>query len=716
MSLATQISQNTSLAQNRVESCLTLLNEGCTLPFIARYRKEATQSLNELDIKKIIDEKNRINDILKRKETILSEIESQGRLTDSLRRRIEGCFNKQELEDIYLPYKPKRATRAQKAIDAGLKPVANFIRSYHGRDSGSWKEKLNRDRLRKAQFNSDEEILKGISDIIAAEASENIRNRNSLRKELLFRGEIDAKVTKEFKEKQTPFQNYYDKKFKIAHLKSHQTLALFRGEKEKVLRLKLLFDDKKVLQWIESSISRISQSPYQSLFHSAAKDCLKRLLGPSIENEIRTTLKDDADAAAITIFGNNLETILMAPPAGTKTVIAIDPGFRTGCKVAVLDKTGKYLEHRTIYPTEPKKDLSGATKTLLSLIDTHKPSFIAIGNGTGGRETEHFVKNEVLPKTENSPTALLVNESGASIYSASEVAVKEFPELDLTIRGAISIGRRLQDPLVELVKIDPKSIGVGQYQHDVNQPKLKEALHQIVENTVNRVGVNVNLASAQLLEHISGLTTKTASEIVLHRNKFGPFTNRTQLKKIKGIGPKAFEQCAGFLRIAQGDNPLDNSAVHPESYDVVEKISNNLKRTPSALMQNPQLLETLTPNEFIDSRRGLPTILDIFDEIRQPGRDPREQFAYAEFDATVNSIDDLHDDMILEGVVTNLTAFGAFVDIGVHQDGLVHISEMADRFVSSPSDIVSPGDIVKVRVFAIEKNRKRISLSMKEIA
>lgn len=715
MKLAALISETTSLSQTRVEACLSLLDEGCTLPFIARYRKEKTKSLNELEIKQIIDEKSRINEIQKRKETILAEIENQNALTDSLRTKIENCYSKQELEDIYLPYKPKRASRAQKAIDAGLKPIANFIRSYDGNNKNTWKERLNRKKAEAMGFTSDEELLKGISDIVAAEASENLRNRSSLRKELLFRGEIEVKVTKEYKEQHTPFQNYYDKTFKIAHLKSHQILALYRGENEKVLRLKFLYDEKKILQWIESSISRVRHSIHTTLFQSAAKDCLKRLIGPSIENEVRAQLKEEADSAAIRIFGNNLETILMAPPAGSKVVIAIDPGFRTGCKVAVLDETGKYLESKTIYPTEPRKDISGASKTLISLIEKYNPFFIAIGNGTGGRETEQFVKTEVLPKSKSNAVAILVNESGASVYSASEVAVKEFPELDLTIRGAISIGRRLQDPLVELVKIDPKSIGVGQYQHDVNQKRLKDALGQVVENSVNRVGVNVNLASTELLEFVSGLTKTTAKNIVLHRNEKGSFTNRNELKKVKGLGPKAFEQCAGFLRIPHGKNPLDNSAVHPESYEIVKRVSDSLGHSIEEIIKKTTLLDTLSPSDFIDENHGLPTITDIFNELRLPGRDPRDEFTYAEFDATINSIDDLCEDMILEGVVTNVSAFGAFVDIGVHQDGLVHISEMANRFISNPAEVVSTGDIVKVKVTAIEKERKRISLSMKNL-
>lgn len=715
VTIAQVISNTTSISLKRIEACLSLLEEGCTMPFIARYRKEATASLNEIEIQQIMQEKARLDEIEKRKKTILDEIESQGKLTADLKTTIENTFEKQKLEDIYLPYKPQRATRASKAIDAGLKPTADFIRSYKGDRKDIWKDRLNFTALSQKGFETEEAVLQGILDIIAAEAAENIRTRESVRKEIFFKGEIVSKVTKEHAETQSPFKDYYNKTLRIQYLKSHQTLALFRGETEKVLRLKLTYDADKVISWIEKGISYVHHSVFQEQFKKAAADCLKRLMGPSIEKEIRTTLKESADKDAISIFDNNLETLLMAPPAGNKAVLAIDPGFRTGCKVAILNSTGQYKTHCTIYPTEPKKDIRGSQKIILELIHTYKPAFIAIGNGTAGRETEQFIKEEVLPQTNSTIITLLVNEAGASVYSASDVAIKEFPDLDLTIRGAISIGRRLQDPLVELVKIDPKSIGVGQYQHDVNQKQLKESLGITVSRCVNSVGVNLNLASRSLLEHVSGLTTKSANEIVLHRNSNGAFKSRAELKKVKGIGPKAFEQCAGFLRISEGRNPLDNSAVHPESYDVVKKIAEQLSVSSNELLQNPELLKQVSPEDFTDEKRGIPTITDIFDEIMQPGRDPREEFTYASFDEAVNSIDDLHEDMVLEGVVTNVTAFGAFVDIGVHQDGLVHISQLANKFVSNPTDVVSTGQVVTVRVTQIEKERKRISLSMRDL-
>ncbi len=713
MNIAEQLTREFNLQPFQVENTLALFDEGATVPFIARYRKERTGSLDEIQVRDLQHRYTYYKELEERKETILESIRSQGKLTPELEKKINETLSKTELEDLYLPYKPKRTTRATKAKEAGLEPLADWI--YDLTDSGA-------DPLSKAAefLNPEKEIdtpqkaLQGAKDILAERLSEDADIRKWMRELASDEGQIVSAVKKEFEGQKTKFEMYYEFKEKVSSLPSHRILAMLRGEREKVLRLSLEVPSETAIAYLNEKLIKHPESAAVQLLKETVADSYDRLLLPATETEIRKEIRDRADEEAIKVFGENLEALLLAAPAGRKSVIGVDPGFRTGCKVVVVDDTGKFIENTTIYPHEPQKDVKGATAVMLALIQRHNVRLIAIGNGTASRETDEFIRT-VLKEVpaEIKPLSVVVNEAGASVYSASDVAIKEFPELDLTVRGAISIARRLQDPLSELVKIDPKSIGVGQYQHDVNQTRLKDSLDEVVESSVNRVGVDINLASEELLKYVSGLNRLIAANIVNYRNGHGAFSSRQELLKVPGLGEKKFQLAAGFLRIPGGKNPLDNSAVHPERYELVEKMASQLKTTLHELIGNTALLRTVNKKEFVTDDVGLPTINDILSELEKPGRDPRAEFKYAHFNDEVTEISHLKEGMVLEGTVTNVTNFGAFVDIGVHQDGLVHISELSNTFVSDPKQVVKVGQVVKVRVLKVDAQLKRIALSMK---
>jgi uncharacterized protein len=701
----------------QVANTLALFDEGATVPFIARYRKERTGSLDEIQIRDLLHKYTYYTELDDRRATILDSIESQGKLSAELKKKIEETISKVELEDLYLPYKPKRITRGKKAYKAGLEPLAQWLVTCDTGDADIEAEAVKyADEKAAAQgFDTTEKIINGACDILAEQLSDDADIRKWLRNLAWQKGDVISTVKKEYSEKKTKFSMYYNYHEPAKHTPSHRVLAMLRGEREKVLQLEINFPKEATIAYLEKRLIKHPRSATEELLKKTAEDSLNRLLAPATETEIRKEIRLRAEEEAFKVFGENLRTLLMSPPAGPKATIGIDPGFRSGCKVVILDNTGKLLGNHTIYPTAPKKDVEGASLAILALAQKHTPALIAIGNGTASRETERFIQEHVLPviPEEQRPVCLIVNESGASVYSASDVAAREFPDHDVTVRGAVSIGRRLQDPLSELVKIDAKSIGVGQYQHDVNQTTLKASLEEVVESCVNRVGVDLNLASEELLKYVSGLTRKTAHTIVLHRNRKGAFRSRKDLIKVAGLGPKMYEQAAGFLRIPNAANPLDNSSVHPERYTFVKQMAQVLKTSVDKMIGNTALLAAIDKNQFVSEEIGLPTIEDILAELDKPGRDPREKFTYARFDDTVNAIADLKTGMKLEGTVTNVTNFGAFVDIGVHQDGLVHISQIADRFVDDPTKIVKVGQIVKVTVLEVDAELKRISLSMR---
>lgn len=697
----------------QVENTIELFDEGATVPFIARYRKERTGSLDETQIRDLLHKYEYYKELEERKVTILDSIKTQGKLTPELEAKINSTLSKTELEDLYLPYKPKRTTRATKAKEAGLEPLSRFLVELAD---------PNTDLLQKASefLNSDKEIdtpqkaLQGACDILAEELSDNADIRKWMRELASSQGVVNSQVKKEFEGQKTKFEMYYNYKEEVKSLPSHRILAMLRGEREKVLRLSLELPEQAAIHFMENQLIKHPDSAAAELLKTTVADSLNRLLLPATETEIRKEIRERADEEAFKVFDENLEALLLSAPAGRKAVMGVDPGFRTGCKVAIVDDTGKYHEYSPIFPHEPQKRVDEAREQVLNYIKKYEIKLIAIGNGTASRETDEFIREtlKLLPE-EQRPVSVVVNESGASVYSASEVAIKEFPDLDVTVRGAISIARRLQDPLSELVKIDPKSIGVGQYQHDVNQTKLKESLDEVVESCVNRVGVDVNLASEELLKYVSGLNRLIAANIVAYRNNNGAFPTRNALLKVPGLGEKKFQLAAGFLRIPGSSNPLDNSSVHPERYDLVKKMASELKTTLNELIGNSILISTIDKKKFISDDVGLPTIEDILQELVKPGRDPRAEFRYARFNDTVVEIKDLKEGMILEGTVTNVTNFGAFVDIGVHQDGLVHISELADRFVDDPKKVVKVGQVVKAKVMKVDAELKRISLSMK---
>jgi uncharacterized protein len=707
------IAQLLGIPLKSIVATIELLDEGGTVPFIARYRKEATGNLDEVQIRSIEEKLQYHRELEDRRATILKSIEEQGKLTEELRGRIEATLDKSELEDLYLPYKPKRRTKATIAREKGLEPLALYL----------WNQQAGELPLASyaATFvdaekgvASIEDALEGARHIVAEMISENADFRKALRQMMLEEGVVTSRKATDGQDPDEKFKMYYDYREPAKSIPSHRMLAIRRGENEGVLFFTIELDSGSVLAHLKSAILK-EPGDWTPHLVEAIEDSWKRLLNTSIQTEVRLELKHRADMEAIKVFRENLENLLLAPPAGQLAVLAVDPGIRTGCKLAVIDETGKFLEHAVIYPHEPKNDLVGAARTLRTLIDKHRIRAIAIGNGTASRETEAMIRQFLREQNLTDVFTIVVNESGASIYSASDIARQEFPDLDLTVRGAISIGRRLQDPLAELVKIDPKSIGVGQYQHDVDQTQLHQSLEHVIESCVNRVGVDLNTASWALLRYVAGINQRTAQKIVEFRNENGRFRSRVQLMAVPGVGPKTFEQAAGFLRIRGGDNPLDATAVHPESYPVVEQMAERLGVSVSQLIQEPALADRIEKQHEQFAAVGVYTFKDIVEELRKPGRDPREKFVAPAFRDDVKEIADLQPGMVLEGVVTNVTKFGAFVDIGVHQDGLVHISELSNRFVKEPGEVVKVGQIVKVQVLSADAKVKRIALSMKAL-
>ena len=707
------ISTELHLQEHAVENTLKLLDEGCTIPFISRYRKERTGGLDEVQITAISNRKEQLQEIAKRKDTIIKTITEQEKMTPELQKRIDDCWESTVLEDIYLPYKPKRRTRAQIAREQGLEPLANIL---------MMQREPNPERAARCFIVGDvsdiASALKGAQDIIAEQISEAEGTRNQIRAAFRREAFIVSKVIKAKKDtdEAQKFSDYFDWEEPLKRCSSHRLLAMRRGESEGLLRVGITIDD-------EEAISRLQRhyvhgsGACQQLVAEAIEDGYKRLLLPSIETEFMNLSKEKADDEAIRVFAENLRQLLLGAPLGQKRVMGIDPGFRTGCKVVCLDAQGNLLHHEAIFPHPPVNQRMQATIHVQQMLKDYHIEAIAIGNGTASRETKEFVEDALREVSQGkpAPAVFVVSEDGASVYSASKTARDEFPDEDVTVRGAVSIGRRLMDPLAELVKIDPKSIGVGQYQHDVDQTKLKRSLDQTVESCVNLVGVNLNTASQHLLTYVSGLGPVLAQNIIGYRKEHGAFTSRAQLKKVPRLGPAAFQQCAGFLRIADAKNPLDNSAVHPESYHIVEQMAKDCGCTVGDPIKNKGTREKIDIHRYVSAEVGLPTLTDIMKELEKPGRDPREQIEAFEFDHSVQTIDDLREGMELPGIVTNITNFGAFVDIGVHQDGLVHVSQMANRYVSDPTQVVRLHQHVRVKVIAIDLRRQRISLSMKGI-
>ena len=700
------ISAELNIHRRGVTNTIKLLDEGSTIPFISRYRKEMTGNLDETQITAIRDLSVKYVELDKRKETILSTIEEQGKLTDELRKRIISCYNATELEDIYLPYKPKRRTKATIAKEKGLEPLALLIFKQQESNISAKAETFINDKVTEV-----DEALAGARDIIAEWISEDEKARNITRKHFLKSAIIRAKVIKGKETEGIKYSDYFNWEEEAKRCASHRFLAMQRGQNEGYLRVSITPPAEPVIEELERIFIRSNGEAAKQL-RLAIADCYKRLIEPSIENEITAALKGKADDEAIRVFAENLRQLLLSPPLGQKSVLAIDPGYRTGCKVVCLDQQGNLLHNETIFPHPPQSEHGKAMSKISALVDTYKIEAIAIGNGTASRETESLIKRI---KFNRDVKVFVVSEDGASVYSASSVAREEFPEYDVTVRGAVSIGRRLMDPLAELVKIDPKSIGVGQYQHDVDQAKLKESLDQVVESCVNHVGVYLNTASKHLLTYVSGLGPQLAKNIVEYRTKNGAFKCREDLKKVPRLGEKAFEQCAGFLRIANAENPLDNTAVHPESYHIVEKMATDLECSVVELVQTEELRSKIELEKYVTDKVGLPTLTDIMRELSKPGRDPRNAIKVFEFAEGIFSIDDLKPGMVIPGIVTNITNFGVFVDIGVKQDGLVHISQMANRYVSNPLDVVKLHQHVKVKVIEVDTARKRIQLAMKDV-
>ena len=708
------IAKELSVNLSQVNNALELFAEGATIPFIARYRKERTDSLNEIHLRDISDRFTYLTEIEDRKKSILETINSQGKLTEELQAKIESCLQKNELEDLYLPYKPKRRTRATIAREKGLEPLAIFIKCLNlpTAQTADLEAEAAKYVSEEKGVKTAEEAVKGAGDILAEAVSEKAEYRAYLRDFLMKTGVFVSKIKDDFPEGSTKFEMYRSYQVAARNVQSHNMLALFRGETEGVLDLELAFDESAVMAYLDDREIRTRIPEVKEFYRSTLKDAFNRLMKTSLITEVRSHHKAEADIDSITTFETNLRELLLSAPAGMKPTLAIDPGFRTGCKVSALDQTGQFLEYQAIFPHQAVGQRQQAGKIVKHLIEKYKIELIAIGNGTASRETDDFVA-EVLADMDRKPIKVMVNESGASIYSASDVAIAEFPDLDITIRGAVSIGRRLQDPLAELVKIDPKSIGVGQYQHDVDQKLLKKKLDETVESCVNYVGVDLNTASKELLTFVSGMTATVAKNIVNYRNENGAFKNRRQLLKVPKLGPKAFEQAAGFLRIRNGENPLDNTAVHPESYPVVQAIAKDLNLPLTGITEISEKVKTVDIKKYVTEKVGEPTLRDIISELEKPGRDPRAEFKYATFQAGIKEISDLLVGMELEGIITNVAKFGAFVDVGVHQDGLVHVSQLADRFVDDPTQIVKVGQVVKVRVLEVNEKLKRVSLTMK---
>lgn len=704
----TKLSEQLNIKPNQVNAVLELFEEGCTIPFIARYRKEKTGGLNEVQISQIKDGFEKLLALENRRNTILKSIEEQGKLTDELKNKILAAETLQQLEDLYLPFKPKKKTRASVAREKGLEPLA--LQIFHQEDIDISKEAEKYINV-ELSLNNIEDVLQGARDIIAEMINENADIREKLRNIFKEEAIITSKVMKGKEEEGIKYKDYFNWSEPLMQCPSHRMLAMRRGEKEDILYLDISIDETLAHNIIGQLVIKRKNHPTAIVLQKAIEDAYKRLLHPSLETEFRILTKEKADLEAIKVFANNLRELLMQPPLGNKRVLAIDPGFRTGCKVVVLDEQGNLIEDAVIYPHEPQKNVQESEQIILALAAKYNIEAIAIGNGTASRETELFIRNiSILPK---SIPVIIVNEAGASVYSASDIAREEFPDKDVTVRGAVSIGRRLQDPLAELVKIDPKSIGVGQYQHDVDQGLLKDKLDEVVMSCVNAVGVELNTASKQLLSYVSGIGPSLAQSIIDYRKQNGPFQSRQELLNVPRFGEKAFQQASGFLRIRNGNHPLDKSAVHPESYHIVEKMAQDLNCTIDDLLNNSELRKKIKIENYITDEVGLPTLQDIMSELEKPGRDPRKSFEEFHFDDRVHTIEDVKVGMQLPGIITNVTNFGAFVDIGVHQDGLVHISHLSDEFVSDPHNFVKVGQKVKVTVIEVDLLRKRIALSMK---
>ncbi|ATV55487.1 RNA-binding transcriptional accessory protein [Prevotella intermedia] len=708
------IAQTLNLSEKNVDATLTLLNDGCTIPFIARYRKERTGNLDEVQITRIAEMNDRLLETDKRKETILKTISEQGKLTEELENKIVNCWDNSVLEDLYLPFKPKRRTKAQIAREQGLEPLATLLLMQREQNPMAASKRFVKDDVQ-----DEAAALQGAKDIIAETVSEDQQARNTVRNAYKREAMISSRVIKKVEDtdEAQKFSDYFDFFEPLRRCNSHRLLAMRRGEAAGILRVSISIDGEECIDRLNRQFVH-GRGACQILVAEAVEDSFKRLINPSIENEFAGLSKERADEEAIKVFTENLRQLLLSAPLGQKRVLALDPGFANGCKIACLDAQGNLLHHEIIYPHPPKRLYAQATVAVLRMIRQYNIEAIAIGNGTASRESKEFITDclsHLAEEGKETPKVFVVSEDGASIYSASLTAREEFPDEDVTTRGAVSIGRRLMDPLAELVKIDPKNIGVGQYQHDVDQAKLRHSLDQTVESCVNQVGVNLNTASKHLLMYVSGLGSALAQNIVDYRKEHGAFTSRAQLKKVPRLGAVAFQQCAGFLRIPNAKNPLDNSAVHPESYHIVEAMAEEQNCSVSELISNKELIKRIDLNRYISNEVGLLTLNDIMQELEKPGRDPREQLEEFEFDTSVHSIDDLKEGMELPGIVTNITNFGAFVDIGVHQDGLVHISQLSNKFVSDPNTVVHLHQHVRVRVTQIDYKRNRIGLSMKNV-
>ena len=705
---AKMIGKALGLSERIAINTLQLIDEGCTIPFISRYRKERTGNLDEVQITAISDAYDKLKEISKRKDTVVKTITEQGKMTDDLQRRIDACWDANELEDIYMPFKPKRRTKAQVAREQGLEPLSLILMMQRERNIEAAAQRFVKEGVKNVAA-----AIKGAQDIVAEMVSEDERSRQQVRSSFRREAIITSKVVKAKadSEEAAKYSDYFDFSEPLRRCSSHRLLAMRRGENEGILRISISADDEVCLDKLKRQFVH-GFGPCQALVGEAVEDAYKRLLKPSIETEFANMSKEKADDEAIGVFAENLRQLLLSAPLGQKRVMGIDPGFRTGCKVVCLDAQGNLLHHEAIFPHPPVNKASVAAHQVEQMVEKYNIEAIAIGNGTASRETAQFVKQLQLG---HDVKQFVVSEDGASVYSASKTARDEFPDEDVTVRGAVSIGRRLMDPLAELVKIDPKSIGVGQYQHDVDQSKLKKSLDQTVESCVNLVGVNLNTASQHLLTYVSGLGPTLAKNIVEYRKANGAFASRAQLKKVARLGPSAFEQCAGFLRIPGARNPLDNSAVHPESYHIVEQMAKDNHCTVAQLIGDAAKRKAVDIKKYVTDTVGMPTLTDIMAELEKPGRDPREQIEEFEFDKNVTSVDDLVAGMVLPGIVTNITNFGAFVDVGVHQDGLVHVSQLADRYVADPTQVVKLHQHVKVRVVEVDRKRNRISLSMKKL-
>ncbi len=691
------------LTEKQIRNAIQLFIEGATIPFISRYRKEMTDGMDEVQLGDTKEQYDKLCELAKRKLAVLKSIEEQDKLTDELKSRIDNCWSITELEDIYLPYKPKRRTRAEIAREKGLEPLAKMLMKQQSDDI----ERMALNFVKGDVLDADD-ALKGARDIIAEWVNESEAARNAIRNIFAREAIISSKLVKGKEEEAQKYRDYFDMSEKLARCSSHRLLAMRRGETEGFLRVNITPEDENCLDRLDRIFVK-GNTDSSNQVSEAVNDAYKRLLKPSIETEFASESKAKADTEAIRVFAENLRQLLLAPPLGQRRVLGIDPGFRTGCKIVCLDAQGNLLHNETIYPHAPQHETSQAMRKVQKMVEAYKIQAIAIGNGTASRETEQFIQNTSFDREVQ---VFVVSENGASIYSASKIARDEFPEYDVTVRGSVSIGRRLMDPLAELVKIDPKSIGVGQYQHDVDQTQLKKSLDQTVENAVNKVGVNLNTASKHLLTYISGLGPQLAQNIVDFRSENGAFKNRKQLMKVPKMGAKTFEQCAGFLRIPDSENPLDNSAVHPESYGIVEAMAKDLKSTVAELIQNKELKKSIDLQKYITPKVGLPTLNDILQELEKPGRDPRSGIQVFEFDPNVKTIGDLRIGMELPGIVTNITNFGAFVDVGIKENGLIHVSNMADRYISNPAEVVSVHQHVKVRVIEVDAVRKRVQLKL----